>query len=104
MSVELDPKQSRGEFWLIQIVKAAYELGAGSRPCECDSNLPLEGLVEKSITERDVKELALGFLRYEALRRLNPRQFAELHARNLKGEMFDDMVTEELLKWKGQKL
>lgn len=30
--------------------------------------------------------------RYERLRRLNPRQFAELHQRNLAGERFDDMV------------
>ena len=30
--------------------------------------------------------------RYERLRRLNPRQFAELHQRNLAGERFDDLV------------
>jgi len=61
-------------------------------------------LVVRAIAEHDVKELALGFLRYEALRIMNPRQFAEFHARNLKGERFDDIVTEELLKWKGQRL
>lgn len=37
-------------------------------------------------------ELALGFIRYETLRKLNPRQFAELHKRNLAGEFFDGMV------------
>lgn len=30
--------------------------------------------------------------RYERLRRLNPRQFAELHQRNLAGERFDHLV------------
>jgi|DEB3_MinimDraft_2_1074329.scaffolds.fasta_scaffold13659_2 hypothetical protein len=64
----------------------------------------LEQLVEKCVAEHDVKELALGFLRYETLRRMNPNQFKELHQRNLAGERFDDMVTEELLKWKGGKL
>lgn len=61
-------------------------------------------LVVRAIAEHDVKELALGFLRYEALRRMNPNQFKEIHQRNLAGERFDDIVTEELLKWKGQKL
>lgn len=61
-------------------------------------------LAVKCIAKHDVEELAIGFLRYETLRRLSPRQFAELHKRNLNGEPFDNMVTEELLKWKGQKL
>jgi len=64
----------------------------------------LELLVARAIAEYDVKELALGFLRYEALRRMNPNQFKEIHKRNLAGERFDDIVTEELLKWKGVKL
>ena len=38
------------------------------------------------------RELALGFLRYEALRKLTPRKFSELHVRNLRGENFDEMV------------
>lgn len=37
-------------------------------------------------------ELATGFIRYEALRKLNSRQFAELSRRNLAGEPFDDLV------------
>jgi hypothetical protein len=64
----------------------------------------IEQLVEKCVAEHDVKELALWFLRYEALRRMNPNQFKEIHQRNLAGERFDDIVTEELLKWKGGKL
>ena len=36
--------------------------------------------------------VALGYLRYEAIRKLNPRQFQELCQRNLEGEFFDDLV------------
>lgn len=43
------------------------------------------------------EELALGWLRYEELRKLSVRQFKELNARNLKGEFFDSMV-DELVK------
>ena len=43
-------------------------------------------------------ELALGYLRYEAVRKLSARGFADLCARNLKGERFDDMVDELVLK------
>ncbi len=43
-------------------------------------------------------ELVLGYLRYEALRKLSPRQYGELHKRNLKGENFDGMVDELIVK------
>ena len=39
-------------------------------------------------------ELARGFMRYEALRKLNARQYAELMDRCYKGEAFDDLVDE----------
>ena len=39
-------------------------------------------------------ELALGYARYEKLRTLNVRQFAELTKRNLNGESFDGMIDE----------
>jgi len=64
----------------------------------------IEQLVEKCVAEHDVKELAVGFLRYEALRRMSLRGFKELLQRNLAGERFDDMVTESLLKWEGGEL
>ena len=35
---------------------------------------------------------SIGALRYEVLRKLNPRQYAELYKRNMDGENFDDMV------------
>lgn len=59
----------------------------------------LEELVERSILENSsgIRELALGFLRYEKIRKLNPRQFTELCKRNLKGEYFDNMVDELIL-------
>lgn len=38
-------------------------------------------------------EIVRGWLRYEAVRRLNARQYAELCQRNIKGEgSFDDLV------------
>ena len=61
-------------------------------------------LVVRAIAEHDMEELALGFLRYETLRRMNLNQLKEIHQRNLAGERFDNIVTEELLKWKGGKL
>jgi hypothetical protein len=43
------------------------------------------------LNERDA--LLVGDARYEYLRRLTPRQFAELHERNIKGEgRFDELV------------
>ena len=46
----------------------------------------------KAIFERSLDELAIGWLRYEAIRKLNPHQFTDLHKRNLAGENFDAMV------------
>jgi hypothetical protein len=40
------------------------------------------------------EELAIGWLRYEALRKLTPQKYTELHRRNMAGERFDDMVDE----------
>jgi len=42
--------------------------------------------------------LARGYARYEALRKLGPASYAELHRRNLAGERFDDMVDELVVK------
>lgn len=46
----------------------------------------------------NMPELTLGHMRYEALRRLNPMDFAELHRRNIAGEFFDDMVDELVVR------
>lgn len=52
----------------------------------------LDQVVNRHIRERSSGEMALGFARYEALRRVSPRQYRELHNRNMKGENFDGMV------------
>lgn len=38
------------------------------------------------------KLLAQAAKRYEKIRKMNARQFAELYQRNLAGEVFDDLV------------
>lgn len=38
------------------------------------------------------EHLALGYLRYEAVRKLTPGKYAELCERNLVGERFDELV------------
>ena len=55
-------------------------------------------LFNKVFNERNPTELAMGWLRYEAIRKLNPRQFDELYRRNIAGENFDTMVDQ--LFWK----
>jgi hypothetical protein len=59
----------------------------------------LDRLVRLCVANHTPEELALGWLRYEALRRVNPRIFAEMNRRNLAGEFFDDLVDEALLAW-----
>ena len=59
----------------------------------------IEALVAQAMTERDPKELALGFLRYEALRKLGPASYSELCRRNIEaGYRFDDLVDELITK------
>jgi hypothetical protein len=59
----------------------------------------IETLVAQAMTERDQKELALGFLRYEALRKLGPASYAEMCRKNIREDKrFDDLVDELLTK------
>lgn len=51
--------------------------------------------IDGQISER---QLAIGYLRYEALRKLNPIQYFELWYKNLKGENFDEMVDKIIMK------
>jgi hypothetical protein len=69
-------------------------------PIQTASSGSLDRLVRLCVANHTPEELALGWLRYEALRRVNPRIFAEMNRRNLAGEFFDDIVTEALLSWK----
>ena len=64
---------------------------------------PLEKLIEETLAERTPAELALGWLRYETLRRCTVRAYSHLTIANLQGTPFDDLVTDELLKWKETK-
>ena len=51
-----------------------------------------EIIIEEMKSNRGSIDHATGYLRYEALRKLNASQYAELCQRNLNGERFDDMV------------
>lgn len=52
----------------------------------------IEAAVVTIMRKHTTKELAVMALRYEALRKLDSRQYAALCKRNLNGERFDDMV------------
>jgi hypothetical protein len=62
----------------------------------------LQDLVDKTLCEHTAPDLALGYLRYEALRCVNGNQWHALRERNMAGERFDDMI-DELVKEKGNK-
>ena len=51
--------------------------------------------IHRVVSVLPIKALALGYIRYEKLRLLNARQYAELSRKNLAGEgLFDDLVDE----------
>jgi hypothetical protein len=60
----------------------------------------LDRLISHARRYYTADELALGYLKYEVLRTLSPRAFANWNKRNLSGENFDDIVTDALLSWK----
>ena len=43
---------------------------------------------------KNIAELTQGYLRYEAIRKLNLRQLQELNRRNLLGDNYDGMIDE----------
>jgi hypothetical protein len=59
----------------------------------------IKKLVEFTASSSNVKDMAIGWLRYECVRRMNPRQFGEICKRNLEGEDFDDLIDQALLEW-----
>jgi len=72
-------------------------------PCDCEperSAGSLERLVRLLVANHTPEELALGYLRYEAVRKMSPRTFGELHKLNLSGKFFDSLVDEALQSWK----
>lgn len=60
----------------------------------------LERLVRLLVANHAPEELALGYLRYEAVRKMSPRTFGELHKLNLSGKFFDSLMDEALQSWK----
>lgn len=58
----------------------------------------LEQKVQESMKFLVPAESALGWLRYEALRKLNHRQYKKLCDENFKGRAFDELVDELILK------
>lgn len=63
----------------------------------------LQEVVRLCVANHTPEELALGYLRYEAVRLLSPTMFSSLHIRNLNGEWFDDVITEALINRKSDK-
>jgi hypothetical protein len=57
-------------------------------------------IITDTIADRTPEQLALGWLRYEELRRFSTAAYQCLVSRNLDGENFDEMVTVEMLKRK----
>lgn len=62
----------------------------------------LSNIIQTVITSFNSKELALGWLRYECVRKMNARQFAELCELNLKGANFDELVDNAIIEWKSR--
>lgn len=58
-----------------------------------DQKEKLRADIHRVVSILHIKVLALGYIRYEKLRLLNPREYAELSRKNLAGEgLFDDLV------------
>ena len=55
-------------------------------------NPKLQELVEEAVAFKSPEELALGYLRYEALRRVLPSKYKEMHELCIRGKWFDDQV------------
>ncbi len=54
---------------------------------------------ENMIHHQSERDVLRGYLRYESIRRLNPRQFRELWSRNIStGTPFDELVDELVVK------
>ena len=68
--------------------------------CEVEQRQKIDRLVVRAMEDNSDSELALGFVRYERLRKMNPMQFAKLHAENIKGRPFDFLVDEAVLEWR----
>jgi hypothetical protein len=50
--------------------------------------------IRRAKARRDPDTLALGYIRYEAIRKMKLPELVEIHKRNLRGERFDDLIDE----------
>jgi len=65
---------------------------------EIELNL-IEALTDLAVEKHSIKELAIGFVRYEAARRMNPQAFNDIYAASLSGKPFDELVDESIGLW-----
>ena len=61
--------------------------------------MTLDDQIQDVIERYSQREIVLGWLRYEALRKLNVCDYAALFQRNLAGENFDQMVTDLVIEY-----
>ena len=54
----------------------------------------LQRKASAAMESKNIAELTQGYLRYEAIRKLNLRQLQELNRRNLLGDNYDGMIDE----------
>ena len=64
----------------------------------------IEDVLMEQAQSCTVGDLLVSVIRYNALRRIGPTKFAELHKRNLAGENFDTMVTQLAVDWANDKV
>ena len=59
---------------------------------------PIDQLMNLVIANHTREELALGYMRYQIIRKFSPRHFGELHELNMSGRLFDELIDGELAK------
>ena len=59
-------------------------------------NDTMNRIVQLAISNNAPEDMALGFIRYEVVRRMNPRSFADLVRGNVMGKRFDDLVDDAI--------
>lgn len=57
----------------------------------------LEKLVSQAVKAHTPEELALGWLRYERVRKFNAKEFGDIYRESLQGQFFDKLITEKIL-------
>ena len=55
-------------------------------------NPALQEKIDDAVAYKSPEELALGYVRYEALRRVLPSKYKEMHELCIRGHWFDDQV------------